>query len=212
MTTNRSTKAVATRADSYRLARNPAKCIEEAFTEKPGALRTNTSVDLTVLRNASLVSSSREGRASAYKVEQRALRVLFEFLAEAVGKVNTISTLSSVCEFSFALNRPVEQDCEDETGILKASNTMRFVGFEIDPFPSAHPTLAALCFDVHRALDAEKRYRTGDLVSRNVIAGTNHQMDGLETLGLYDGGRFCFWIGGRRNSCDLTAAEWVKAI
>lgn len=43
----------------------------------------NTSVHLSVLRNAGLVSSTKEGRSVTYRAERGALRNLATFLSEA---------------------------------------------------------------------------------------------------------------------------------
>ena len=63
------------------LARQGEGLSAAQLAEMTGALRTNTSVHLTVLRNAGLVSSKREGRGITYRVERDALRSLSMFIS-----------------------------------------------------------------------------------------------------------------------------------
>ncbi|WP_420910610.1 ArsR/SmtB family transcription factor [Qipengyuania spongiae] len=56
------------------------------LADRTGALRTNASVHLTVLRNAGLVSSHRAGRSITYKVDRVAVLSLSEFLGSAAGR------------------------------------------------------------------------------------------------------------------------------
>ncbi len=51
--------------------------------EQTGTMPNNTSVHLSVLRNAGLVSSTKDGRSVTYMAEREALRGLATFLAEA---------------------------------------------------------------------------------------------------------------------------------
>lgn len=51
--------------------------------EQTQTMPNNTSVHLSVLRNAGLVSSMKEGRSVIYKAEHEALRKLATFLSEA---------------------------------------------------------------------------------------------------------------------------------
>lgn len=53
--------------------------------EETGTMPTNTSVHLSVLRNAGLVTSTKAGRTVTYRAEQEALRSLSAFLLEAAG-------------------------------------------------------------------------------------------------------------------------------
>ena len=45
----------------------------------------NTSVHLSVLRNAGLVASSKKGRTVTYTAERETVRSLAEFLAHVIG-------------------------------------------------------------------------------------------------------------------------------
>ena len=67
------------------LARHGKGLSAAQLADMTGALRTNTSVHLTVLRNAGLVSSKREGRGITYRVERDALRSLSSFISELAG-------------------------------------------------------------------------------------------------------------------------------
>ena len=51
--------------------------------EQTETMPNNTSVHLSVLRNAGLVSSTRRGRTVTYKAEHGALQALSRFLSEA---------------------------------------------------------------------------------------------------------------------------------
>ena len=55
------------------------------LADEIGALRTNASVHLAVLRNAGLMTSHRQGRSITYEADHDALRSLTGFLAEAAG-------------------------------------------------------------------------------------------------------------------------------
>ena len=52
--------------------------------EVTGTMPTNTSVHLSVLRNAGLVTSTKEGRTVTYKAERDIVRSLADFLARSV--------------------------------------------------------------------------------------------------------------------------------
>lgn len=52
--------------------------------EQTDTMPNNTSVHLSVLRNAGLVTSTKAGRSVTYKAEHNELRKLSTFLAEAV--------------------------------------------------------------------------------------------------------------------------------
>ena len=52
--------------------------------EQTDTMPNNTSVHLSVLRNAGLVSSTKDGRSVTYRAEREALRGLATFLAVAV--------------------------------------------------------------------------------------------------------------------------------
>jgi len=51
--------------------------------EQTGTMPNNTSVHLSVLRNAGLVSSLKEGRSVTYSAERGALQSLAAFLSDA---------------------------------------------------------------------------------------------------------------------------------
>jgi len=86
VTTRLSALAQPVRLDIFlALARNGQGLSAAQLADETGALRTNASVHLTVLRNAGLVSSHREGRSITYKADRDALRSLAGFLAEAAG-------------------------------------------------------------------------------------------------------------------------------
>ncbi|NCQ64184.1 MAG: winged helix-turn-helix transcriptional regulator [Alphaproteobacteria bacterium] len=53
------------------------------IAEQTDTMPNNTSVHLSVLRNAGLVSSTKEGRSVTYRAERDALRSLAGFLVEA---------------------------------------------------------------------------------------------------------------------------------
>lgn len=53
--------------------------------EQTGTMPNNTSVHLSVLRNAGLVSSTRVGRTITYNAKRDVLRSLSAFLLEAAG-------------------------------------------------------------------------------------------------------------------------------
>lgn len=52
--------------------------------EQTDTMPNNTSVHLSVLRNAGLVSSTKDGRSVTYRAEREVLRGLAAFLADAV--------------------------------------------------------------------------------------------------------------------------------
>ena len=54
--------------------------------EQTDTMPNNTSVHLAVLRNAGLVSSTKEGRSVTYKAEREAVRNLAVFLSEAANQ------------------------------------------------------------------------------------------------------------------------------
>ncbi|WP_369815836.1 ArsR/SmtB family transcription factor [Erythrobacter sp. QSSC1-22B] len=53
--------------------------------EQTGTMPTNTSVHLSILRNAGLVSSTKAGRTVTYRADGDALQTLSRFLIDAVG-------------------------------------------------------------------------------------------------------------------------------
>lgn len=67
------------------LARHGKGLSAAQLADMTGALRTNASVHLTVLRNAGLVTSNRDGRAITYTAERDVLRSLGAFLSDAAG-------------------------------------------------------------------------------------------------------------------------------
>lgn len=52
--------------------------------EVTGTMPTNTSVHLSVLRNAGLVTATKVGRTVVYNAETEAIAALIEFLASAI--------------------------------------------------------------------------------------------------------------------------------
>jgi len=75
-----------TRLDIFlTIAKHDAGLSATQIAEEAGALRTNTSVHLTVLRNAGLLTSTKSGRTVTYKVEREAVRSLARFLSRAAG-------------------------------------------------------------------------------------------------------------------------------
>ena len=53
--------------------------------EQTDTMPNNTSVHLSVLRNAGLVASSKKGRTVTYTAERETVRSLAEFLAHVIG-------------------------------------------------------------------------------------------------------------------------------
>ncbi len=56
------------------------------IAEATNTLPTNTSVHLSILRNAGLVSSTKDGRTVTYKAERDAVRSLSAYLGDMVAK------------------------------------------------------------------------------------------------------------------------------
>lgn len=57
--------------------------------EVAGAMPTNTSVHLSILRNAGLVTATKVGRTVTYRVVDEAMTGLAQFFARASGKAST---------------------------------------------------------------------------------------------------------------------------
>jgi DNA-binding transcriptional ArsR family regulator len=67
------------------IARAPDGITSTQVAEETGTMPNNTSVHLSVLRNAGLVSSTKNGRSVTYRTERDVLRALSKFLLEAAG-------------------------------------------------------------------------------------------------------------------------------
>ncbi|MBM0169516.1 helix-turn-helix transcriptional regulator [Altererythrobacter sp. C41] len=71
------------RSTPYQIARRAYGITSTEVAEQTDTMPNNTSVHLSVLRNAGLVSSTKEGRSVTYRAERGALRNLATFLSEA---------------------------------------------------------------------------------------------------------------------------------
>ena len=65
------------------IARSKHGITSTEVAEQTDTMPNNTSVHLSVLRNAGLVSSTKEGRSVTYIAEHDALQALSRFLSEA---------------------------------------------------------------------------------------------------------------------------------
>ena len=65
------------------IARSKHGITSTEVAEQTDTMPNNTSVHLSVLRNAGLVSSMKEGRSVTYRAERAALQSLAAFLSEA---------------------------------------------------------------------------------------------------------------------------------
>lgn len=72
------------RLDIYlAIAAHPDGLSSTRVAEEAGAMPTNTSVHLSVLRNAGLVTATRVGRTVTYKADREALDGVVDFLKKA---------------------------------------------------------------------------------------------------------------------------------
>lgn len=65
------------------IARSKDGITSSDVAEQTSTMPNNTSVHLSVLRNAGLVSSTKEGRSVTYRAEREAMQRLATFLSEA---------------------------------------------------------------------------------------------------------------------------------
>ena len=65
------------------IARSTSGITSSEVAQQTDTMPNNTSVHLSVLRNAGLVSSTKEGRSVTYKAERGAVEKLATFLSDA---------------------------------------------------------------------------------------------------------------------------------
>ena len=78
-----------TRLDMFRVIANHENGLSSTeIADATNSLPTNTSVHLSILRTAGLVSSTKEGRTVTYKAQRDAVRSLAAYLETIVSKTD----------------------------------------------------------------------------------------------------------------------------